>query len=275
MRKQAHVRKLILAAVLSLLAADAARAADEKKPEAKAAEPAQGEKAAAAKPEAEPTPYGLTKVSAFTESTTVQGKLPSIQGVWLLVARPQVVPGKEQNFVQLLKITGKEDAPEFHMLDVRLPPEVDKVVKEQNIKREGWKPDAAALGTLASSWQKLPRYDAKGVGEFIFDKVTFEASAPDQFDNVFGKRTEELNNMMKDATFAVQVTENYLPHTLPDNARVAQIMQRRTVYVANSVAKDSIAGVAALGFLTAGAAGSPLPMQFKGTFSMYRLGSAS
>jgi hypothetical protein len=271
MLKQAHVAKLVLAAVLSLLIAHVARAADEKKPDAKPAEQAKG----AEKPSAEPTPYGLTKVSPFTESTTVQGKLPSIQGVWLLVARPQIVPGKEQNFVQLLKITGKEEAPEFHMLDVRLPPEVEKVVKETNIKREGWKPDEKSLGTLASSWQKLPKYDAKGVGEFIFDKVTFEASAADQFDNAFGKRTDELNNMMKDSTFAVQVTENYLPHTLPPDAKVAQIMQRRTVYLAKSVAKDSIAGDAAMGFLTAGAAGSPLPMQFKGTFSMYRLGPAS
>jgi hypothetical protein len=230
---------------------------------------------AAAQPPRKPTPYASTKVGPFTEKTTIHGKVDAdLKGVWLLVAAAEIVPGKFRIFPQLVKIEQGKDGPEFRMLDVRLPPSVYESYQAANTKLLWWEPSAESRALLGKSWASLEKPESKGVQEQIFQHIDFTLASPQKYAVAFDKHTPELDQALAGSRFSLTVAERYLPHNLPPDARVADLMGRTTIYAARSMDKGVVQGNLRIGFVAAGAA-SPLAYNFGGKFAMYRIASSS
>jgi hypothetical protein len=78
-----------------------------------------------------------------------------------------------------------------------------------------------------------------------------------------------MNKVLEGSKFAMRITENYKPHELPPDTKVAQLAQRITVYGVKKTEKDVLSGDHALGFVAIGPL--PIPLEFPGSFVMYRL----
>lgn len=219
--------------------------------------------------------FGTVEQTAFAESTTVIGKVDAdLNGVWLLVAHAQVAPGKFKSFPQMLRISAGANGPQLEMLDVRLPPEVVSEVQQASTRTfTRWVPSAQLRATLATSWAQLAPAVQKTLDEFLFSKIEFTLAAADSYGQVFPRRDEALEKVLEGSKWALKVDEHYQPRQLPDEARIAQLIQRTTIYAAKTVGKSEVRGALSLGFVAAGS-GTPIPLQFIGDFTLYRLGSS-
>lgn len=266
-----NVRAMIVAMTFgSTLCAPVAFAADP--PPATAGKAGEATPSAAQPAEA-PTPYGLTKVGPFTETTSNHGKIDQdLTGVWLVVVSVEIAPEKFRTFPQLLKITKGKEGREAHMVDVRLPQPVQQSIREARFSL--WQPNEEMLATLRKTWADLPKYESKGVGEMIYHEITYSFASPDQYAATFTLRDPELDKILEDSRFALSVSERYLPHKLPPKSRVSQLMGRDTYYAIKSVEPGLIKGRHRVNFLAAGA-GVPVPYNMGGPFVMYRIASLS
>jgi hypothetical protein len=209
----------------------------------------------------------------FAESTTVQGKIDvDVKGVWLLVAMAEFAPGKLRTFPQLLKITQGKSGPEFHMLDVQLPDSVQQAVADANRTLSGWTPSDETRKQLAKNWLSLPKATKKDFSESLYDNIQYLVASPDRYQDAFSQRTDGINKALDGSKFGMKITERYKPRDLPPNSRIIQVMGRTTYYGVKTQEKNLLKGELFVGFLGAASAG-PLPYQFNGPFTMYRLAS--
>lgn len=214
--------------------------------------------------------FGVVEAGPFDETTLVRGKIDTdLKGVWLLVANIEVAPGKFRNFPQLLKITTGDKGPEFHLLDVKLPENIDKSVKEA--KQDKWQPTAEMRKSLAAQWSELPLAKEKTINDFMYDKVKYELTAPDHYGEL-GQKSDKIDKALGDTKFGVRITENYRPREIPKDVPVTQLAQRVTIYGVKKADKDTLQGEQLTGFIAVGIA-TPLPFTFNGPFVMYRLAS--
>ena len=228
---------------------------------------------------ARPTPgwqgkLPLVDAGPFDEKTTVQGKIEvPLEGVWLLIAHPQIAPGKFKTFPQLLKVTTGKNGLEFHLLDVRLPDAMQQAVRDADRHTlVAWEPSEADRKTLAESWSHLPPAKQKAVEEFLFSKIDYTVAAPDRYAEAFPKRSEAMDKVLAGTKVAVRIAEQYKPRDLPIEAHISQLAGRTSLYGVKSVEKDVLKGDTYSGFLAMGA-GTPLPYEFAGPFTMYRVAS--
>jgi hypothetical protein len=136
--------------------------------------PAQAENPAAGKPapSSDPSTYGVADVTPFTEHTTVDGKIDvNLQGVWLLVANVEVLPGtgKFRTFPQLLKITQGKDGPQLNLLDVQLPASVQQSLQADQKTMAPWV--SGVRQTLAQNWSRY-RQSAKA-STVLYGKIDY------------------------------------------------------------------------------------------------------
>jgi hypothetical protein len=212
--------------------------------------------------------FGVVEAGPFQETTVVRGKVDAdLTGVWLLVANLEVVPGKFRNFPQLFKITNGDNGPEFHLLDVKLPEDIDKSVKAA--KAERWPPTAEMRKSLAAQWSKLPLAKEKTINDFLYERVQYELTAPDHYGELVPK-DEKLDKTLADSKFGVRITESYRPRELPKDVAVSQVAQRVSIYGVKKADKETLHGEQLTGFVAVGIA-MPLPFTFSGPFVMYRL----
>jgi hypothetical protein len=266
-----------LAACLMVAGHDSAQA--DPTPTAKAQQQAPaGDKSSAAEPAKQyDDPHGTVIAGPFIENTKVHGKIDTnLSGVWLLVGRAEITPGQFKTFPQIIKITQGKDGPQFNLLDVKLPPDIDKAVYDaNNMTLSFWKPSDEVRKTLAKNWSKLPPHKEKKLNDFLYSKIEYTVMSPDGYAEVFGaKNPPALKNVLEGSRFSFQIVENLKPRNLPPDNRIAQLMKKITVYGVKSVEKDVIKGTDSLGIMSAGA-GQPIPMSFNGPFEMYRLGDLS
>ena len=223
---------------------------------------------------ADPRQIGIAEQGPFDESTTIQGKIETdLQGIWLLVAYPEIIAGKEKyrSFAQLIKISKGKDGLEFHLLDVKLPDDIAQVLDDANRKTMApWTPSPETLQKLGKSWSTLPPAKTKNIMEFLYGKVTYTVAAPDKYDAVYPQRNEKTNKALDGSKFSMWIVEDYKPRELPPDTRISQLMRRTTIYGVKGAEKDVIKGDLSLGFMAAGG-GFPLPFEFNGTFAMYRI----
>ena len=254
-----------LAAALAL-GAGAARADDAAAPPPAAPPPA-------AKPKTDPN-FGVATQLPFAETSAVLGKVEAdLTGVWLLVAYAQVAPEKFKTFPQLLKIESSGQGPEFHLLDVRLPKEAEQEVEQASMRTlTRWVPSAQLRASLGATWSQLAPAAEKTLNEYLFAKIEYTLSAPEQYAQAFPQRDEPLQKVLDGSPWTLKVAETYRPRDLPADARIAQLIERTTIYGAKKVGADQISGALVLGFVAAGA-GTPLPFNFPGDFVLYRLAS--
>jgi hypothetical protein len=212
--------------------------------------------------------FGVVEAGPFAETTLVRGKVDAdLKGVWLLVANLEVAPGKFRNFPQLFKITDGGKGPEFHLLDVKLPENIEKSVQEA--KHNRWQPTEEMRKSLAAQWSKLPLAKEKTINDFMYDRVKYELTAPDHYGEL-GAKDEKLDKALGDTKFSVRVTENYRPRELPKDVPVTQLAQRVSIYGVKKADKDMLQGEQLTGFIAVGIA-TPLPFTFNGPFVMYHL----
>lgn len=212
--------------------------------------------------------FGVVEAGPFDETTLMRGKIDAdLKGVWLLVANIEVAPGKFRNFPQLLKITIGDKGPEFHLLDVKLPEDIDKSVK--NAKADRWQPSAEMRKSLAAQWSQLPLAKEKTINDFMYERVKYELTAPDHYGEL-GAKDEKLDKTLADSKFGVRITESYKPRELPKDVPVTQLAQRVSIYGVKKTDKDMLQGEQLTGFIAVGIA-VPLPFTFNGPFVMYRL----
>lgn len=218
--------------------------------------------------------YGTVPTGAIEENTTVQGKPDtSLAGVWLLVARAEIVPGKFRNFPQIFKIAQGTDGPKFQLLDVKLPDDVQQSVSDANRKVVAWTPTPEMLQELKQHWSTLPVLKEKYIDEFLYGKMTYTVVAPDQYAAAFGGvLNDAMNKLLDGSKVAIKIEEAYRPRDLGPDSRIAQMISRSTVYGVKSADANSISGNQTMALIAAGAS-APIPYAFNGPFTMYRLGS--
>jgi hypothetical protein len=108
----------------------------------------------------------------------------------------------------------------------------------------------------------------------IFQHIDFVLASPEMYARAFEKRNPELDQALEGSLFSLTVAERYLPHDLPPDSRVADLIGRTTIYAVKSVDDGLVKGNLRTGFIATGA-GSPLAYNFGGSFAMYRVASAS
>ena len=223
------------------------------------------------------TSAGGDKATEYRETTTVEGKVPfDLRGAWLLVAHAEVSEGKFKTFPQLLKVsTGKDGGLTMHLLDVRLPKQIDQAARVADRKLTPWTPTDGDLGALRKQWATLPRATKKDVvaGDVVYGEVLFTLAAPDRYDQVFAKRDENLNGVLAETAFSLQIEERYLPQPQSPGTNISQLGLRKTIYGVRNASDTRVEGRQVVGFVAAGAM-MPIPFNFSGPFKMYRLASS-
>ncbi len=216
--------------------------------------------------------YGAVPTGPIEEKTTVQGKPEtSLAGVWLLVARAEIVPGKFRNFPQIFKITQGTDGVKFQLLDLKLPEDVQQSVSDANRKVVAWAPTPEMVQELKQNWSTLPVLKEKYIDEFLYGKITYAVVAPDQYAAAFGGTpNDEMKKLLDGTKLAFKVEEAYRPRDLGPDSRIAQMVSRTTVYGVKSADANTIAGTQSMALIAVGAS-SPIPYAFGGPFTMYRL----
>jgi hypothetical protein len=214
-------------------------------------------------------PGDIVDQGPFEEATTVSGKVDvDLKGVWLLVGSAEVAPGKYKNFQQLLKITEGKSGSELHLLDVHLPDPIQQSFLDTRKTMALWVPSPDARKTLGADWSKLPLTKQKARDEFLYGHMHYLIATPSEYASTFPRRTEPIENALKDSKLAIQITEDYVPRPARPNG--SQVARRTSIYGVRSIDKNELKGDMFTAFLAMGA-GQPLPLDFHGTFVMYRL----
>jgi hypothetical protein len=218
-----------------------------------------------------PTPGDIVDQGPFEETTTVSGKVGvKLEGVWLLVGSAEVAPGKFQNFPQLLKITAGKSGYEVHLLDVHLPDAIKQSFLETRKTMAPWVPSEDARKTLGADWSKLPPTKRKARDELVFGQLHYLIATPSDYPHAFPKRSEPIDNALKDSKLAIQIAQDYVPRPVPPN--VSQVIRRTSIYGVRTVDENELKGDMLTTFLATGV-DTPGPLDFHGTFVMYRLAS--
>ena len=218
-----------------------------------------------------PAPEDIVDQGPFAEATTVSGKVDiELKGVWLLVGSAEVAPGKFESFPQLLRITAGKSGYEVHLLDVHLPDAIKQSFLETRKTMTPWVPSEDARKTLAADWSKLPPTKRKARNELVFGQMHYLIASPADYTHAFLKPSESINNVLKDSKLAIQITEDYVPRPVPRD--VWQVARRTSIYGVRTVDENELKGDMSAAFVATGT-GTPLPLDFHGTFVMYRLAS--
>jgi hypothetical protein len=220
------------------------------------------------------TVAGAPGATDYTETTTVEGKLPfDLRGAWLLVAHPEISEGKLRTLPQLLKVSTNQDgALTMHLLDVRLPKQIDEAAKKADRALTPWTPSEKDLAALRKQWATLPRAAKKDVaaGDVAYGEVRFTLAAPERYGEVFPTQDDKLKAVLAESAFSLQIEERYRPLPQPAGSNIAQVALRKTIYGVRNPSGTLLEGRQLVGWV-AGGPGGAIPLNFSGPFKMYRL----
>src|SRR5205823_3559449 len=133
-------------------------------------------------------------------------------------------------------------------------------------------PSPADIALLRKEWSKLPPQTNKDVhrSDVAYGNVDVTVASPDKYSTVFTSGDAGIDDALKASKFAFQVVEKYRPLPVPPGENVAQVMERKSVYVVQSVTDSMLEGKQFTGYVAAGP-GVPIPITFVGPFRFYRL----
>jgi hypothetical protein len=215
------------------------------------------------------------KAPDFAETTRVEGKAPaSFGGAWFLYAQAQF-PGDKTRALppQLFTVSpGRDGNLTLHVLDVQMPKAIDAPYKAGSRQPKAWEPSPADIALLRKEWSKLPPATNKDwrASEVVYDRVEFTVASPEKYAEVFTKGDPGIDEALAGSVFALQVVEKYRPQQTPAEERVAQAMQRTSIYVVRSATDSVLEGKQFTGYVAAGP-GMALPLNVYGPFKLYRL----
>src|SRR2546428_11903659 len=136
---------------------------------------------------------------------------------------------------------------------------------------KAWEPSAAGLALLRKQWSKLPPATNKDVhkSDVAYGTVDVTVASPEKYGEVFAGGDPGIEEALKGSMFALQVVERFRPLPMPPGENIAQVMERKSLYVVR-IANDSVLeGKQVTGFVAA-APGVPIPNPLVGPFSLYR-----
>jgi hypothetical protein len=210
------------------------------------------------------------------QKTRVEGKIPTnLAGAWLLYAQAQL-PGDKSRALQpelwTVSQTGDRDVA-FHILDVDLPKSIDDAYRAANRQPKAWEPTPDDIALLKKQWSKLPAQTKKDIhrSDVAYGNVEVTISSPENYDAAFaGSIAPAIAEAFKGSLFAFQIVEHYRPLPNPPGENVAQVMERKGVYIVQSIKDSVLEGKQFTGYVAAGP-GVPIPITFVGPFRFYRL----
>jgi len=214
------------------------------------------------------------KPAQFPQTTHVEGKIPvNLAGAWLLYAQAQL-PGDHSRALQpeLWTVAQKSDHDlSFNVLDVELPKSMDDAYRAGNRQPKAWEPRPEDIALLKKEWSKLPPQVNKDVhrSDVAYGNVEITIASPDKYD-VFAAAGPGVGDALNGSKFAFQVIEHYRPLPNPPGENVAQVMERKSVYIVQSINDSMLEGKQFTGYVAAGP-GVPIPISFVGPFRFYRL----
>jgi hypothetical protein len=218
---------------------------------------------------------GAAKPPDFVQATQVEGKVPvSLAGAWFVYAQAEFPGGKTRALPpQVLTASQNPDhGVALHLLDVQLPKSIDEPYKSGNRQPKAWEPKPEDVALLRKEWSKLPPATKKDLtaGDVIYDRVDFTLASPEKYNEVFTNRSAGIDEALAGSLFALQVVEKYRPQQVPSGQNVAQVMERRSIYVVRRAGDSMLEGKQFTGYVAAGP-GLPIPISFNGPFKLYRL----
>jgi hypothetical protein len=214
-------------------------------------------------------------VPDFPQTTHVAGKVPiNLAGAWFLYAQAEFAGGKARALQpELWTVSQKSDHEvDFRLLDVELPKSIDEPYRAANRQTTAWEPSPADLALLRKEWAKLPPATNKDVhrSDVAYGSVEITVVSPDKYGEVFQAGGTQIEDALKDSKFAVQVLEKFRPLPVPPGENVAQVMERKSLYIVHTANDSMLEGKQFTGYVAAGP-GTPIPISFVGPFRLYRL----
>jgi hypothetical protein len=215
------------------------------------------------------------KPADFPQVTRVEGKAPvNLGGTWLLYAQAQFAGGQSRALQPQIisSARGSDGTIGLKVLDVQLPKSIYEPYQAANRKSQAWEPTPKDVDLLRKEWAKLPPATEKDwrKSEMVYDRVDFTVASPDKYDQVFADQTGDIRQALEGSLFALMAIEKYRPQSIPKGENVAQVMERKSIYVVRKVSDSVIEGTQFTGYVAAGP-GVPLPISLHGPFRLYRL----
>src|SRR5712691_10810786 len=106
--------------------------------------------------------------------------------------------------------------------------------------------------------------------DVVYDRVEFTLASTDKYAEVFAGGAPGVDEALKGSLFALQVVERYRPQPMPPGEQIAQVMERKSIYVVRSSSDSMLEGKQFTGYVAAGP-GVPIPIALNGPFKLYRL----
>jgi hypothetical protein len=200
-----------------------------------------------------------------TSTTEVLGTIPvDLRGLWLLVANGKA--GESQlvrNTVELYSIAQKDGALDVELLVRDLPKKLQDDIASADKASRPWTPTEADLGLLRSEVDALEagdpmRYVKHATRLVAPDRYAADLHAPNQ-------------SMVENSAFAIEIEHDYRPR--PVEGRTAQLIADKAVYAVRESEPPRLEGEHLRTILAAGFV--PVPINFSGPFTLYRLRDAS
>ena len=216
--------------------------------------------------------------AGIAQQTQVVGKLPvNLGGAWFLYAQAEFPGGKSRALApELLRASQNDGNVALQLLDVQLPKSIYDPYQAASRGTKAWEPTPDDIALLRKDWSKLPPATAKDwrKSEVVYDKVEFTFASPDKYGETFQGEASGIGDALSGSLFAFQIVEHYRPQKVEPGQNVAQVMERKSVYVVRNATDSMIEGKQFTGYLAAGP-GVPIPISFNGPFRLYRLAKAA
>jgi len=186
------------------------------------------------------------------QETTVLGTPPDLAGRWLSLGWIELPDGRTVSAPFLWEIAVRDGKPVMTHQFVSLPPAQKAVLDKANADGKAWQPSPDELAQLRAAWDGLP------VEDMHVSKVANEILGKDGFDDSMKSEARS-----KDALWAVRQRMDF-------NAAAAPLVRQVTVYSTLAPSDGGYTGNFDYGQVAA--APFPIPLAYKGTFRLYRLG---
>ncbi|MGH7893865.1 MAG: hypothetical protein ACREQL_04305 [Candidatus Binatia bacterium] len=187
-----------------------------------------------------------------TQSTTVKGTAPALEGRWLLVTRIAISTGPGRATASLWEVSRKDGQLVLEERLVVFPPPIAQAMEQANNQASGtWNPTPADLEMFRTQWKDLAP-EGRGVST-----MTNEIFAPDGYDDTIKKEPKT-----KDSLWVIRQLYQFAP----GGARPI-----KQVNVVVALAKDGDSYTGTTSTLVLAAAPFPIPIKFDGTFHLIPL----
>jgi len=202
---------------------------------------------------AQPAPSGPSaSAGQLVQETIVQGTVPDLAGRWMALGWVDLPGGRQTTIPTFWEVTTTDGKPVLTQKFVDLPAPLKEGLDKSNTNATLWRPSADDLAKLAGSWDSLTKTDSHVA------HVKSDISGSDAFDDSIKNEPRS-----KDSKWVVRQRWDF-------DGKAGALNRQVMVYsVLDQTGQDytgnfDSAMVASAPF--------PIPISFKGTFRLYRLG---